>query len=80
MVVGLPWLGYKGENLPRLREQAMTDKTTDTIKTDEKRVACDGDGGVLGHPRVYLNLGKDGRAECPYCERIFILNNGPSDT
>ncbi len=43
----------------------MTQKNTDTSKTNEQRVACDGDGGALGHPRVYLNLGKEGRVECP---------------
>ena len=57
----------------------MTQKTSDTIKTNEQRVACDGDGGALGHPRVYLNLGKDGRVECPYCDRTYILTDGPSD-
>ncbi|MGH7124438.1 MAG: zinc-finger domain-containing protein, partial [Stellaceae bacterium] len=30
-------------------------------------VACDGDGGVEGHPRVYLNLSAEGKIECPYC-------------
>ncbi|GAB4139405.1 MAG: hypothetical protein Tsb0016_06040 [Sphingomonadales bacterium] len=44
------------------------------------QVACDGDEGPLGHPRVYLNMGKDGRVECPYCDRLFILKGGPADT
>ena len=57
----------------------MTDNNSDIIKTDETRVACDGDGGALGHPRVYLDLGKDGKVECPYCERSFVLKGGPSD-
>jgi uncharacterized Zn-finger protein len=57
----------------------MTQKNTDTSKTNEQRVACDGDGGALGHPRVYLNLGKEGRVECPYCDRVYILSGGPSD-
>ncbi|MBV5325569.1 MAG: zinc-finger domain-containing protein, partial [Rhodospirillaceae bacterium] len=31
------------------------------------RIACEGGGGPSGHPRVYLNLGKDGHVDCPYC-------------
>lgn len=57
----------------------MTEKIKDIIKVEEQRVACDGDGGALGHPRVFLNLGKDGHVECPYCERSYVLKGGPSD-
>ncbi|RME64593.1 MAG: zinc-finger domain-containing protein [Alphaproteobacteria bacterium] len=47
---------------------------------DSPKVACDGDEGPLGHPRVYLNMGDDGRVECPYCDRLFVLNGGPADS
>ncbi|MFV0333885.1 MAG: zinc-finger domain-containing protein [Tropicimonas sp.] len=40
------------------------------------RVACDGGGGALGHPRVWLTLGADGEAECPYCDKRFVLADG----
>ena len=40
-----------------------------------RRVSCDGVGGALGHPRVWIELGGDGMAECPYCDRRFILAN-----
>ncbi|MEE8371137.1 MAG: zinc-finger domain-containing protein [Sphingomonadales bacterium] len=30
----------------------------------------------MGHPRVFLNLEKDGRAECPYCDKLFLLDAG----
>ena len=43
------------------------------ITVDGPVVACNGGGGPLGHPRVYLNLGPDGRIECPYCSRLFVL-------
>jgi uncharacterized Zn-finger protein len=45
---------------------------TETIYIDEMVAACNGGGGPLGHPRVYLNLAPAGRAECPYCSRVFI--------
>lgn len=42
-------------------------------------VACDGDEGPLGHPRVYLNMGNDGQVECPYCDRLYILKGSAAD-
>ncbi len=45
------------------------------IIVDAKSVACDG-GGVLGHPLVYLAIPASGRADCPYCGRIFLYRAG----
>ena len=39
-------------------------------------VGCDGGGGPLGHPLVYLNLSRDGDVECPYCSRRYVLEAG----
>jgi uncharacterized Zn-finger protein len=44
----------------------------ETIYIDETVAACNGGGGPLGHPRVYLNLGPAGKIECPYCSRLFV--------
>jgi uncharacterized Zn-finger protein len=44
----------------------------ETIYIDETVAACNGGGGPLGHPRVYLNLGPTGKIECPYCSRLFV--------
>ncbi|MBV8593455.1 MAG: zinc-finger domain-containing protein [Caulobacteraceae bacterium] len=41
-----------------------------------KRVACDGVGGALGHPRVWLEMGEAGFVECGYCDRRFVLAVG----
>ena len=38
-----------------------------------RRVSCDGVGGALGHPRVWIELGGDNVGECPSCDRKFIL-------
>ena len=46
------------------------------------RVACDGVGGALGHPRVWLEMGEAAFVECPYCDRRFVLpagEEGPED-
>ena len=42
------------------------------VYVSKETVACDGGDGALGHPRVFLNLGADGKIECPYCSRLFI--------
>ena len=45
----------------------------ETILVDTRKVACNGGGGALGHPRVYLRIKDDAREiECPYCSRLFI--------
>ena len=44
--------------------------------TADETVGCDGGGGPLGHPLVYLNLQPEGRVECPYCSRIYVLKAG----
>ena len=46
------------------------------IPVETTTVACDGGGGPLGHPRVYLTLSKDGEIECPYCSRKYVLKEG----
>ena len=45
----------------------------DQITVTSRRIACDGGGGALGHPRVWLNLGEDNRITCPYCSRDYVL-------
>ncbi len=48
----------------------------ETIEVEQETVACDGGGGALGHPRVYLTLDGDGKIDCPYCGRRFTLKPG----
>lgn len=37
------------------------------------RVACDGSGPGLGHPRVWLSIPLErGWAECGYCDKRFV--------
>ena len=47
----------------------------ETEITSQWKVACDGGEGALGHPRVYLRMDETGRVECPYCDRLFILQD-----
>lgn len=47
-------------------------QTPEIIKASGDRVACNGGGGALGHPRVYLAFGPDHKVVCPYCSRVFV--------
>ncbi len=48
----------------------------EVIKVRSHRVSCDGVGGALGHPRVYMEMGAELFVECPYCDRKFVLALG----
>jgi len=48
----------------------------EVIEIDTEVVKCDGGGGALGHPAVYLNAAAAGAVDCPYCDRKFILKQG----
>lgn len=47
----------------------------EVIKVHSHRVSCDGVGGALGHPRVYMEMGDEHFVECPYCDRKFVLSH-----
>ncbi len=51
-------------------------KPVEVIEVDSTRISCDGGDGALGHPRIYLTLGKEGEIDCPYCGRHFVLKQG----
>ena len=50
----------------------------DTVEVPQgtSRISCDGGGGVLGHPVIWLNLivqpSGGTLAVCPYCSRQFV--------
>lgn len=45
----------------------------ETVFVQTHVVGCDGGRGALGHPLVFLNLGDEGEAVCPYCSRHYVL-------
>jgi uncharacterized Zn-finger protein len=51
----------------------------ETIVVSTKRVSCDGGGGTLGHPKVFLEMGEGTQVECPYCDRLFVLKPGTGE-
>ena len=44
-----------------------------------KKVACDGGGGALGHPKVWYDMSEQDFVECKYCDRLFVLKGGSRD-
>ena len=38
-----------------------------------KKVICDGGGGSLGHPKVYLSIKDENGIECSYCGKSFVF-------
>jgi uncharacterized Zn-finger protein len=46
---------------------------TETFHVRDRTVHCDGGGGALGHPRVFLRIETD-RVACPYCSRTYVLH------
>jgi len=50
----------------------------DVIMVDARVVGCDGGGGALGHPLVYLRI-EAGQVTCPYCSRTYRLKDGAGD-
>ena len=48
----------------------------ETIYVTTGTAGCDGGGGPLGHPMVYLQLDNQGQATCPYCSRHYVLEEG----
>lgn len=51
----------------------MTLQAPETRIVDKMRIACDGNEGALGHPRVWLQISEtQGWVECPYCDCKFV--------
>nr|CAG4645992.1 EOG090X0NBY [Lynceus sp. MCZ IZ 141354] len=41
-------------------------------EVEQRVVWCNGGGGALGHPKVYINLDKAGPKACGYCGLRFV--------
>ena len=61
--------------------QSVT-KPIEVLQVNEVVVTCEGSGGSLGHPKVFLHMqGPIGtvarQVMCPYCSRLFVLTGDP---
>lgn len=48
----------------------------ESVEVEDVKVVCDGGGGTVGHPRVFLNMGEARQIDCPYCGKRFVLKEG----
>ena len=71
----------KPEPAPAKPALVVDPNPPEVIQVRSGRVSCDGVGGALGHPRVWLEMGEARFVECPYCDRRFVLaeGEGPED-
>jgi uncharacterized Zn-finger protein len=60
------------DQLSGLQDDTASKSSLKVIVTNQLRVACNGGGGTLGHPQIFLTLGHGGRVTCPYCSREFV--------
>ncbi len=56
----------------------MKDEEPITVKTST--VDCEGGGGALGHPKVYLFVKPGMGTVCPYCSCRFVLDERAPQT
>jgi uncharacterized Zn-finger protein len=52
---------------------------TEIIEVKGDKVGCDGGGGALGHPLIYMTFDDTGQVDCPYCGRRYIRRGGKSE-
>jgi len=52
----------------------MSNPKDDVVMVSQTRIACDGGGGALGHPKTYLDMGSDTQVRCKYCDKVFKLD------
>ena len=60
------------DQVKETQDDGASKASANVIMTNQLRVVCNGGGGALGHPQIFLTLGNDGRVTCPYCSREFV--------
>lgn len=50
----------------------------ETFEVTSRTVGCDGGGGALGHPLIYMRI-EQRQVTCPYCSRTYVLAEGAGD-
>ena len=58
--------------VPPIRNFSMPVQAPEIVETDNTRVACDGGGGPLGHPKIFINVDKPQICWCTYCGLPYV--------
>jgi uncharacterized Zn-finger protein len=56
----------------RARRRRMEQREIIEVNATDETAACDGGGGALGHPLVYLHFEGKPSVDCYYCSRRFV--------
>lgn len=67
------------ERKPSPGKPSWWEQNPEVIVTPTRKLACDGGGSALGHPKVWYDMGEDDHVECKYCDRVFVLKGGSHD-
>ena len=65
---------------PSAPPKTMLADPPEVVFAESTRVACDGGGGALGHPLVYMEMGDSDFVECGYCDRRFVLKRSRAES
>ena len=53
----------------------MNTEKFEEIIVHNHSVSCDGGGGAVGHPKIYLQIAPEkGYITCPYCSRNYSIS------
>jgi uncharacterized Zn-finger protein len=63
--------------IPESQRQFMDNP--EVIVVTARKIACDGGGGALGHPKVWYDMSGEDFVECKYCDRVYALKGGSRD-
>jgi len=61
----------------KAKQKPACTKKKQTVRRADLPLSCPTDAMVLwnAHPKVYLPMGDDGEATCPYCGTLFVLKD-----
>jgi len=63
--------GYSPKLIPGVTPEEV-------LLVETRSVGCDGGGGALGHPLIYMRI-EETQVTCPYCSRTYRLKEGAGD-
>ncbi len=58
----------------------MSEREIIEVEDTDATVGCDGGGGPLGHPLVYLRFEGKPHVDCYYCSRRFVTKGQPAQS
>lgn len=64
---------------PAASEGSWYMNSPELVVVTTKKIACDGGGGALGHPKVWYDMSEQDYVECKYCDRVYALKGGSRD-